>query len=340
MKKLIYFSLGVVLTLSSCSKNDDISKWITPPSTGSTMTLNGGPGEGNAQNSVYVSLSSNKQESIKRHSWHLAFNCGSEFGVFLNSTAVSRATEGTGVEINSIISEAQLEPFAKKLEMTMGESSTMDIVYKFDKSISGTVIKEGKTYIYRNEDNNLPHYKIKVVKKDNNAYTVSYAVWNSSDVKTVEIKKDAKQNIVGFSLTDGSISVVETENWDFVWGRNTYESAMMPGAPSAMADIVFINNKGGVKAAQIMEEDIAYDNFSAGNIDVKSLSSDIGVIGGNWRGTGGMPPVMAVNADRYYIIQDISGNIYKLKFLAIGGKDDGATRGYPQLKFDLVREAQ
>lgn len=338
MKKLIYFTLGLAVMLTACSDDDDDSKWITPPSSGATMTLQGGAGEANAENSVFVDFSTNEQASIKRHSWHLSFNCGSDFGVFMNSTAISRATEAIGINVEDVISEDALEPYASALSMVMSEgNASMDIVDAFDRSISGTVIKEGKTYIYRNEDADFSFYKVKVTRKDNDTYTVSYAKWDSSEVKSADVKKDTQYSTIGFSFTDGKTVVVEKPNWDIVWGRNTYESAIVPGVPSAMADIVFINTKGGARAAEVLEENIAYDIFSETDLASVTLLSDIGAIGDKWRGMQSM--VLALKTDRYYIVQDIAGNIYKLKFLTLGG-NDGGTRGYPQLKYDLVREAQ
>ena len=81
MKKIFFFTLGLAVMLTSCDGDDDNSKWITPPSTGATMTLNGGPGGVNAENSVFVDFSANEQDTVQRNSWHLSFNCGSEFGV-------------------------------------------------------------------------------------------------------------------------------------------------------------------------------------------------------------------------------------------------------------------
>lgn len=342
MKKLFYFTLSLAAILASCSdSDDDDSKWVTPPSAGATMTLQGGAGEANAENSVFVDFSVNEQGSVKRNSWQLSFNCGSDFGVFLNSSTISRAKEAVGINLEDVLSEEKLEPYATALAMVMSDgNASMDIVDNFDKAVAGTVIKEGKVYIYRNEDADFGHYKIKVTKKDNNTYTVSYAKWNSSEVQTAEIKKDTKYSTIGFSLTDAKTIIVEKENWDIVWGRNTYESVMVPGVPSAMADVVFINSKAGVKAAEILEKDVAFASYSDSvNLKSTTLLSDIGVIGANWRGTVGMPPVMNIKADRYYIIQDIAGNVYKVKFLTIGGSD-GATRGYPQIKFELVKEAK
>ena len=336
MKKIIYLTLALTIMLASCRDDDDVSKWLTPPSSGAEMTLNGGTGGSSAINSVFVDFSASQQDTVRRSSWNLSFNCGSEFGVFLNSTNISRAIEANGIEVGTILSEATLQPYADALAMSMGGSTSMDIVDDFDKSIAGTVIKEGKTYIYRNEDVTQPYYKIKVLKKDNNTYTVAFAKATSDSVATVDVTKDNRYTTIGLSFTASKTVYVENEEWDIVWGRNTYQSAMAAGVPSAMADVVFINSKAGVKGLQILESDISYDDFTESNIDVSALSSDVGVIGANWRGTTGATIVMMVKSDRYYLVQDARGNIYKLKFLTIGGSD-GGVRGYPVIKYELIR---
>lgn len=203
MKKLTYLTLSLAALLSACSSDDDDQKWVTPPHSGATMILSGGPGAENAENTVFVDLSANEQDSIKRNSWQLSFHCGSEFGVFLNSTTIGRAKEITGINMEDIIPEEELAPYATALAMTMGEgAASMDIVDDFDKSIAGSVIKDGKIYIYRNEKADFGYYKVKVTKKDENTYALSYAEWNSSEVKSAEIKKDTRYRTIGFSLTD------------------------------------------------------------------------------------------------------------------------------------------
>ena len=336
MKRIIYLTLVFSAILTSCRDDDDYAKWLTPPSSGATMTLEGGLGGASAVNSVFVDFSASEQDTVRRASWNLSFNCGSDFGVFLNSTNISRAVEAEGIEVGTILSEAMLEPYKSALAMSMGGPSSMDIVDDFDKSIEGTVIKEGKTYIYRNEDVSLPFYKIKVSKKDNNTYTVAFAKSTSDSITSVDVTKDNRYTTIGLSFAEKKTILVEKEEWDIVWGRNTYQSAMAPNVPSAMADVVFINSKAGVKGLQILESNIGYDNFTSESIDESALSSDVGVIGANWRGTTGATIVMMVKSDRYYLVQDPRGNIYKLKFLTIGGSD-GGVRGYPVIKYELVR---
>lgn len=336
MKKIIYLTLVFSTILTACHDDEDVSKWLTPTNSGATMTLEGGEGGASAVNSVFVDFSAGDQDTIRRASWNISFNCGSEFGVFLNSTNISRAAVAEGVSVGDILSDADLEPYSEALAMSMGGTTSMDIVDDFDKSIEGTVIKEGKTYIYRNEDDTAPFYKVKVTQKSSNVYNVTYAKANSDSITSVDITKDNMYTTIGLSFAQSKSVVVEKEEWDIVWGRNTYQSAMAANVPSAMADVVFINSKGGVKAEQILESDISYDDFTSANIDQSALSSDVGVIGANWRGTSGMPIVMRVKSDRYYIVQDARGNIYKLKFLTIGGSD-GGVRGYPVIKYELIK---
>ncbi len=80
---------GLSLTLASCDKDDKIT--IPPPSDGKTETLSGGAGGANAANSVFLDLSTDKQDSVNRTAWDLGFYGGADFQV-LSSITTTAAT--------------------------------------------------------------------------------------------------------------------------------------------------------------------------------------------------------------------------------------------------------
>ena len=81
---------GFTSTIISCSK-DTAAPPPPPPSDGKSFSLNGGTGGANAANSVYVDLSTEKQDSVKRTAWDLGFYCGSDFRVIINNTTAASA---------------------------------------------------------------------------------------------------------------------------------------------------------------------------------------------------------------------------------------------------------
>lgn len=344
MKKILYLGLSLTLLLTACNKDDD-KYYKEPANEGGTMELQGGEGGASAKNSVYVDLSQGEQLPVERVSWHLALHCGSAFGVRLNNTTGSHATEaGSGVSVGSVLSAEEKDNYLAVLSPSMGEGD-FSIADKIDSDtdLAGTVIKKDKVYIYCSGDDNQEMYKVSVGEKNSNTYTVSYALWNSSEVKNIDIAKDASYNFTGVSFTSNKQVNIQPkkDSWDIVWGRNTYTSAMAPGVPFVLADVVFINTKAGVTAKELLVADYGtYDEFTAEKATGVQLSSDIDVIGSAWRNGGGPSTQPSVKTDRFYLIKDAQGNIYKLGFVSMCEGTDGGKRGYPEIKYSLLVEAE
>lgn len=186
-------------------------------STGSKLTLNGGEGEGNAVNSVYVDFSGNEQTSIARKSWNFGFSTGNDFGVILNNTTASTAIEATNQSIEAIVSAADSASYATKLVIGGGVGN-FDIVDDITGDLSKSVIKEGKVYIVNLGESQKPLYKVKVSKKDANTYTIQYAKSNETIVKSLDVTKDAAYNFVYVSIIENKIVSAQPEKakWDIV----------------------------------------------------------------------------------------------------------------------------
>ena len=79
----------------------------------------------------------------------------------------------------------------------------------------------------------------------------------------------------------------------------------------------------------------SYESFSEADLAKFTLSAARNTISSHWRATTGNPS--GAFQGRYYLVKDVAGNIYKLKFLAMGAGEDGGTRGYPELEYKLVK---
>lgn len=140
--------------------------------------------------------------------------------------------------------------------------------------------------------------------------------------------------------------VVVTGQFEPISVRNSVYKVRSIGPeqiPYTFGDLVFTNHLAGVKAQQIIfknEEGTStgnpsYEDFSETDLSGLTLSPQRNVISSNWRATTG--DNAGAFQDRYYLIQDVTGNIYKLKFLVMGAGGDGGERGYPQLEYQLVK---
>ncbi len=303
-------------------------------SEGSTLTLNGGEGGSGAKNSVFVDFSNNEQTAIVRTAWSLGFYCGESFAVKLNNTTASAAIQ-SNLALTDVISGTDSATYVSQL--TIGrESASFDVIDDINGDLSKTIIKENNVYLVCLGTTAIGEstlYKVKVAQTTN-GYSLQYAASGSANVNTVEINKNDEYNFIYYSF--GSNSVVNVEpiktKWDFRWSYQTYTAGIRP---YTFSDFVTINYLGGVTAAEVLGDNTAYAAFNSNSLASVEFSSDINTIGGNWRVTAGTN--LGIKSDRFYVIKDALGNVYKLRFLKMGVGSDGGTRGYPEIEYALVQ---
>ena len=353
---LTYLSLALSIALvgTSCTRGNDPDP-IIPPSDGSTLTLNGGSGESAAENSVFVDLSADEQTAIKRTSWNLGFYSGSEFRVILNSTSGASAIAVGKTDINAVsASDINIDDLA----IPLGQPGAFENIDDVTGDISKTVIAE----IAASEDENRVYvinpkggshsdvlseeslYKVRILRSGND-YTLQYAQLGASSFETITIKKDADYNFKYISFANGPATVEPPKaDWDIQWTWSLYFGGIGTAAyPYGFSDLVFINHLAGVTSAEVIfDEDGSstgkptYADFSASDISGITFNNSRNTIGSTWRGTS-PPNAVGAFTDRYYVIKDAAGNVYKLRFNEMGAGGDGGQRGYPEMEYQLVK---
>lgn len=338
----------VALALVSCKENEAEPIIVVPPSSGSTLTLNGliANEEGtSAGNSVYVDLSSDSPTPVARDSWDLGFYSGTEFKVILNATNGASVISVNKTDINAVTS-TDFDPNNLKIGHGQGNFNIIDdsreknILNKTAIAPISQNDTENKVYIINRKGgsaNVLPNedlYKIRILRKGTTGYTFQYAKVNDKNFKTLDISKNNEFNFQFVSLVKEALTNVEPAKteWDIVWGYSMYFTVNIP---YGFSDLIFINNIGGVTAAEVLTETKSYKDFLKADASSLTFSTDRDVIGANWRATTGNPA--GIKSDRFYLIKDIKGNIYKLKFNSFGAGNDGGTRGKPIIQYELLK---
>lgn len=319
-------------------------------STGTTIQLNGiaaGEAGSSAANSVFLDLSGNTQTPVLRDSWDLGLYSGTDFRVIINNTNAASAFMVDKADINAV-SDKDLD--VDTLAVGQG-SGTLALVDDYTGDLSKTVIKEisatdgdNKVYVINRKGGNanvLPVdqlYKIRVLRKGS-GYTLQYAKLNDTIFKTVDITKDATGNFKYFAFAKEAEVAVEPlkARWDIEWGYSMYYTNFGTGLiPYGFSDLVFINKHANVQAAEVLTSVVSYDAFAESNIAALTLSSDRDVIGSKWRTTSPAASA-AVKTDRFYVIKDGAGNVYKLRFVSFIA-NDGGERGKPKIEYALVKK--
>ncbi|WP_339698007.1 HmuY family protein [uncultured Marixanthomonas sp.] len=311
----------------------------------------GGPNE---PNQVYIDLSSEKATVVQRDTWDLGFYAGSEFQVAINGSIYMATAQLNETNIDAI---TQADVSDLKPLVAVGTQDSQPYVDHPDGDITKTAIDaisdtdaDNKVYLV-----NLGYEvgttaaeqgtvavtgdtrgwkKIRVLKRGDD-YVLQYADLSDTTHQEVTISKTRGYNFTFFSFnTNSTVSVEpEADQWDinFTLFTNLIEEYGSYG----YADGVLHNRKGGVVAYAINTDELSttYDDFSLSNLNTANFQEDQRAIGGSWREVINEDKILYDNM--FYIIQDLNGNTYKLKFTAL--VSDQGERGYPEFKYELLQ---
>lgn len=343
--------LSMSVSFMACSKDSDPIVEV-PPSDGSTLTLKGliGTEAGtSAGNSVFVDFSTDQQSSVARESWDLGFYCGTDFRVILNHTVGATAVALTKNDLTTVTAAdttALVTSETLALGQGKGTLATIDAVDGTASAyLAGTVIAavsatdaENKVYIVNRGAAGTATVrgweKIRVLR-NGSGYTLQYAKINETTFKTITVTKDAAYNFKAVSFVNGAVAAEPAKAaWDLQWTLATYKASAT--VPYTFSDFVLINFVGGVTAAQVAVAKVPYADFKESDLAGITFLGTREVIGGNWRVTSG--GTVGVLTDRFFLVKDAAGNVYKLKFVSFTSAD-GGVRGNPVIEYKLVKKA-
>jgi hypothetical protein len=367
MKKKFYILSLITLVFTSCSTDDSNpveEAAILPVSEAVVSPLLGGP---NQQNQVYIDLSSNQQTAISRDSWDLGFSTGSDFRVIINGSIKMAVKQTTSTDISEIQTEDSAVAVGYSTFSTMGYVDNPTGVLQGAGSGEGTAIAE---ILSNNEDNkvylvNLGYEvgtttptvgsvstdgaergwkKIRITKQGND-YVLQYADLNATTAQSVTISKNTDYSFVFVSLDNGqTVNVQPKKNqWDLNFtGFTNYYPFGASSITYYFSDFVATNMLGGAKVYQIVVADATqteteFNSFSSTNVVESNFTvsaTDQRVIGSSWRNGGGPSSLPSIKDDRFYVVKDVDGNLYKLRFLAL--TNDAGERGYPFFEYKIL----
>jgi len=307
MKKRILFLSVFALAIVACSKEDN--KPIEQPNTG------GGSGQ---------TQQPQQPESI------------SEGGVFKPS--VGGANEPNQVFID--LSTKSETAVVKRDSWDFGFYCGDDFRVILNSAVGTTTPEKGSTAL----DGDPRGFKKVRITRSGNDYVIHYANLNDTTHKSITVKKDPSYNFVFVSLSQEKTVNVQPEKtkWDISFSGLTNYTAMRGGKEITyyFADMVTNNFYSGVKVMKIVAEkadkrDTEYEAYNKAkaseiNFDDPKLNHQLG-IGASWRDTFNRK--LADNI--FYIIKDGSGNLYKLKFLALSNESE--ERGHPVFEYALLK---
>jgi hypothetical protein len=358
-----FLSLTIaILTLASCSSDDDFTPiFETPASNGATVQPT--VGGANQPNQVFLDLSTEESKAVNRTSWDFGFATGSEFRVVINGSlkmavkqlatsditltqnsdaavAVGGGTNpssngycdnptgvlaGAGAGIGTAIAEVSATDADNKVYLV-----NMGFAVSTTTPSTGSVSVDGDSRGWK---------KVRILRNGSNGYKIQYADLASATFQEKTISKDADFNFTFFSLTTGTTISVEPQKakWDVCFTTFTNYLNMGTEVTYGYADFITTNMKGGTKVYQVLTADFAYDGFLKSNIveaNFTTSATDQRIIGATWRNGGGPGTLPSIRSDRFYVVKDVAGNYYKVKFVSMTNPD--GVRGYPTVQYAIL----
>ena len=352
---------NVVFTISSVTINSVISdnksiqvSFNETASLGNALAPGvGGPTE---PNQVFVDLSSGKMTAVPRVSWDLGFYSGTDFRVIINHTVRMTAKQTTSINIDEVQAEDATMLVNGYGNLTQIDDPAGDLTKTAIAVISATDA-DNKVYVINMGSNpgtidpevgsegtgtgpSRGWKKVRILRSGND-YKVQYANIEATTHEEIIVSKNAAYNFTFLSLLNKKTVSVEPQKTQWDISFTSFTNTAGP-APYNFADFILNNVKGGAKAYQVLTTAFTYDAFTLANVDNAKFTDDQRNIGSNWRGTvsgtdanGNPASSFAARSDRFYIVKDPAGNVYKVRFTA--GVNAAGERGYPTFQYAILK---
>lgn len=367
MKKSIFILSFTTLFLASCSSDDNGGGGQIPPVNDAVVEAS--VGGANQPNQVYIDLSAASQTGAQRDSWDLGFATGNKFRVIINgsvqmavkklettnideiqeadaSVAVGFSTDATWGYVDNptgILEGAGNGIGTAIAEISVNDEDNKVYLVNLGNEVGTTTPSIGSVSLHGPERG----WKKIRITRNGNGYTLQYADIDATTHQTVNISKNNDFNFTFFSLTAGNVVSVEPQKdkWDLNFsGFTNYFSFMGGQITYYYADFITSNIHGGTQVYQVLVDDAAqteqeFQNFSL--VDVVDVNfwpsvADQRIIGDSWRIGGGPGTLPSIRDDRFYVVKDTDGNLYKLIFRAL--TNDAGERGFPVFEYELLQE--
>ncbi|TDO77523.1 heme-binding HmuY-like protein [Flavobacterium chryseum] len=361
MKKTFLFLSFALLTLGSCSSDDDNTVTPEGPSIGATLQPSvGGPNE---PNQVYLDLSTQESKSVNRVAWDFGFSSGTDFRVVINGSvkmAVKKletsditlpqeidanVTVGAGTTLASngyvdnptgVLAGAGSGIGTAIAEISATDAENKVYLVNMGALVGTEVPKKGSVIV----DGESRGWKKVRILRSGTGYKIQYADLTSATFTEKTISKDTAFNFSFFSLASGNTVSVEPEKakWDLNFTVFTNYLNMGNGEVTyGYSDFITTNAKGGAQVYQVLVSTIAYADFTKAKVvedSFKASVNDQRIIGASWRNGGSDTTLPSIRTDRFYVVKDAEGNYYKVKLLTM--LNEAGERGNVTLEYAIL----
>jgi hypothetical protein len=334
--------ISIILLMTSCFKEDEK---ITPHDPGNVSTDSVRIARnGQYLYQSYYDLSSKSIVSTNlKNTWDLGFECSVRgTKIILNSSNFMLSAETGSTDFNAPIDTVG---YKWNFDASSGNQDTTAfggwVTYAETDSAK---LYTGQVYVidrgYDAAGALLGQRKVVFQEVTDTSYTFRFAKLDGSDEHIFTLKKDPAVNYLCFSFDNGGQQLSlepPKQDWDLLFTQYTTLLYTDEGDPYPYLLTGVLSNPSGT----IVDQDTLYD-FAAIDLDIArnlDYSSALDEIGYDWKDVVG--DVSSGNVSyiivegRNYVIRDVQGFYYKLRFISYYSLDNG-DKGVPTFEFQKL----
>lgn len=188
-----------------------------------------------------------------------------------------------------------------------------------DNNIGGEIVSKNDVYVLNlgidDVGRNVGYRKFQILRRTNEKYVIKFANLNNSNTKEFDIPIDKKYHRVTFSFKEGgklTYSEPEANSFDLVFTRYAEYFEEINFEPYATNGVL---QNPRVCFAYADSSGASYENFTIENYNEKQLSNYYNVLGWDWKTYLFDLGYYTIRNDKFYVIKDYNGYIYKLRFI-------------------------
>lgn len=323
--RFVLLFLSFSFFLNSCFKEDTP---VTPYDRGQANIGYANIGS-DYNTTLYYNLSSNKViKSIKLDDWDLAFETNdTSFFIIINPALIGGAYNLGQVPFDTVLKTTQVKKLHWRYDnySLPPDSGAIGIWWK---GVLPNVESKQDVYIINlgvdDDGRSYGFKKIQIISRDNQKYVIKFSGVDSKEATVFEIPIDKKYHRMTFSFKGGgsiTYSEPEARTWDLVFTRYAEYFEEINFEPYTTNGVLQNPNVCYAYADSVGK--VTYENFTINDYDEKKLSKYSNVIGWDWKKYYLDLGYYSVRTDKYYILKDNQGFIYKLRFIDFYTPIDG-----------------
>lgn len=330
---LIYLVFGFLLLLTSCFKEDEM---VAPHQPGDLSEQTIPMGQYYATQEYFDLGTNSVISSNSKDIFDLRFSCAdSSIIIRLNSARFMRAANTNDTSFYTL-----KDTTGQDWLYDAASGNADDIALKYWYKINGndTNFTHNVYFIDRGIDalgNVQGVRKLRITGYHNNKYSLEYANLDNSNYYKIEVEKQPERNYVELNLNSGETQSKLEPNkdyWDIVFTQYTDILKTSDGEDYPYLVTGVLLNSNNVIAA--LDTTLDFDQITIADIIDFDFTNRQDFIGYQWKLYDFNAGYYTVLTDNNYIIKDVDGYYYKLRF--VGFYNNIGEKGYPQFEFQRL----